>query len=328
MFAPMKLLLLALLLTARLWAAPAPDFTIVALPDTQKYTEHRPDLFQSQVDWIIAQRTNLNIVYVAHLGDVVDDGDLDPAQWTVATNCLYRLLEAGIPLGVTAGNHDHDGGTKLFDQFFSPKLFAGRPWFGGHLGDNYRNHYDRFSVGNLDFIVLHLDFNYDKLDYRAADTWAPAVLASNANRRAIVVTHNVLNVKGEFDPRGKAVYDNLKSHTNLFLMVGGHNHAEAQRADTFNGHTIYSLLSDYQSWTNGGNGYLRLYRFSPAKNLIHVQSYSPAINHYRTDPTSEFAIPYRMNPDAPLPDLPPLETRFTLLNINAKPKETATQPAK
>ena len=47
-------------------------FTIVWMSDTQNLSRHFPDVFNSMRDWILEQREALNIVFVAHTGDVVD----------------------------------------------------------------------------------------------------------------------------------------------------------------------------------------------------------------------------------------------------------------
>jgi hypothetical protein len=278
-------------------AAPQPDFTIVALPDTQFYAKTNAAIFQAQADWIIANRTKLNIVYVAHLGDIVDDGDNQPYQWDAATNALYRLFVSGIPLGVVPGNHDHRGGTKLYDQFFGLGVFTNRPWYGGHYGADNRNHYDLFRGGDMDFVAVYTDFNRDKIDYAPLDVWANGVLRSNVNRRAIAVTHCILKTDGTDDPaRTPTLYDSLKSNPNLFLMLCGHNHGEAYRAETNGNRVVHIALSDYQTEPNGGNGWLRLYQFSPTGNVVRVRTYSPTLNQYRTSSTSQFTIPYLMTP--------------------------------
>ncbi|MEI8289309.1 MAG: metallophosphoesterase [Verrucomicrobiota bacterium] len=283
--------------------APAADFMIVALPDTQFYSRKYPQIFQAQTDWIIANRTRLNIVYVAQFGDIVDAGDKLPEQWLAATNALYRLespaltgLPDGIPYGVVPGNHDHMGGTKSYNTYFGPEHFAGHKYYGGHYGTDNQNHYDRFSAGGMDFAVVYIDFNFAKpeMNYPALDAWSQSVLKANASRRAIVVSHDLLAVSSDWDPRGQAIYNNLRSCTNLFLMLSGHNHGEARRTDVFDGHTIHTCLSDFQSYTNGGNGFLRLYQFSPAQNVIRVKTYSPWVNRYQTNSASQFEIPYPM----------------------------------
>ncbi len=289
--------------------APAADFTIVALPDTQFYSRKYPQIFQAQTDWIIANRTKLNIVYVAQFGDIVDAGDKLPEQWLAATNALYRLespaltgLPDGIPYGVVPGNHDHMGGTKSYNTYFGPDHFTGHKYYGGHYGTDNQNHYDLFGAGGMSFAVVYIDFNKAKdnpdMNYPALDAWSYGVLKANANRRAIVVSHDLLAVSSDWDPRGQAIYNNLRSCTNLFLMLSGHNHGEARRTDVFDGHTINTCLSDFQSYTNGGNGFLRLYQFSPAQNVIRVKTYSPWVNQYQTNSASQFEIPYPMTASA------------------------------
>lgn len=292
----------AILLSPPAIADPATDFTIVALPDTQFYSEIYPKIAVAQTDWIVANREKLNIVYVAQLGDLTNQGDDKPEQWANAADALYRLedpvttgLPSGIPYGVVPGNHDHMGGTSLFNKYFGPGHFSGRSYYGGHYGKDNNSHFDLFTAGGLEFIVLYIDFNFDKPDYPPIEAWADAVLKSNADRRAIVVSHDLLAVNGSFDPRGQAIYDKLKSHPNLFLMLCGHNHGEARRYDSFDGRTVITGLSDYQSWPEGGGGYLRLYRFSPDENLVRVQTFSPWTGKFKIDPASQFEFRYRMD---------------------------------
>jgi hypothetical protein len=115
-----------------------------------------------------------------------------------------------------------------------------------------------------------------------------------------VVSHYILSLAGAFDPWGQQVYDALKDNPNLFLMLCGHNHGESRRSDLGDdGHTIYSVLADYQSYTNGGNGYLRIMQFSPANNEIRVKTYSPTLSAYETDASSEFVLSYNMDGTGP-----------------------------
>jgi hypothetical protein len=48
------------------------DFTIIALPDTQNYSTAYPAVFNSQTQWIANNKTAQNIVFVTHLGDIVN----------------------------------------------------------------------------------------------------------------------------------------------------------------------------------------------------------------------------------------------------------------
>src|SRR5512134_4018126 len=56
-----------------------PDFTLVALPDTQFYSSSlnggSPAIFKAQTDWIVANTAARNIAFVTQLGDCVQNGD-------------------------------------------------------------------------------------------------------------------------------------------------------------------------------------------------------------------------------------------------------------
>ncbi len=295
---------------------PGADFTIVALPDTQYYSANYPDIYQSQIDWIIAHRVDSNIVYVASLGDIVNAGDGQPNEWRNATNALYRLersdltgLPDGIPYGTVPGNHDHGNAantTTLYNTYFGLEHFSGRPWYGGHLGNDNQNHYDLLSAGGLDFLFLYLDFDYQYIDYTQIDPWSDGILKQYAGRRAVVISHDLISTTGAQDPRGYAIYNNLKANDNLFLMLCGHNHGQYYRTDTNGTHVVATCLSDYQDMTLGGSGYLRLYQFSPSNNVIRVSTYSPWLGQYLGAfgyGPSQFNIPYRMDNAKPAFDV-------------------------
>ena len=80
----------------------------------------------------------------------------------------------------------------------------------------------------------------------------------------------------------QAVFNALKDHANLFLLLSGHlssaTDGVAKRTDIGDlGQNIYSVLQDYQSYTNVNNGYLHIYRFSPADDKIYMTTYSPTL---------------------------------------------------
>jgi hypothetical protein len=57
------------------------------------------------------------------------------------------------------------------------------------------------------------------------------------------------------------------------------------------GGNIIELLQDYQGRANGGDGWLRLLRFNLKAKKMIVQTYSPVLKRYETDPDSFFSIP-------------------------------------
>lgn len=300
-------------------AVPRHDFTIAALPDTQCYTRQfnggTMAMFLSQIRWILENRERSNIVFVAHLGDIVDRGDLEEWEWWNATNALYQLedplltgLPDGMPYTVALGNHDGSraGGyvnyarfrqdSVFYNRYFGVERFRTRPWYGGHFGQNNNNHYTLFSAGGLDFIVLTLEF--------AAGTnasvmaWARDVLAQHADRLAILVSHSLLYAQGVgntdfrqrwWSPEGQIIYEAMKTSSNLFLMLCGHDPVTGYRIDTHEGRKIITVLSDFEN-LSGGSGWMRLFRFSPARNEIRVRTFSPWLNRFEDSPPHDFTF--------------------------------------
>jgi len=293
--------------------SPGPDFTLIGLPDTQYYTGEvnggTNAIFQSQTNWMVANRVSRNIVYVGQLGDCVERGDNsgNDIEWqradaslTIIENPGTTGLPDGIPFGVSVGNHDQspignpDGTTTFYNQYFGEARFLGRAYYGGHHGTNNDNWYDLFSASGMDFIVI--SFEYDTTPDAAVLSWADNLLATYANRRAIVLSHFICNTGNPagFGPQGQAIYNALRSRPNLDLMLCGHVPGEGRRQDTFNGNIVHTLLSDYQGRANGGNGWLRILEFSPANNEIRVKTFSPWLNQFETDGDSEFSVFYDM----------------------------------
>ena len=275
----------------------AEDFSIIVLPDTQYYSESYPAIFETQAQWIVNNKDALNIVHVAHVGDIVEDWD-EQYQWDNADAAMTLLEDPdGVPYSVLPGNHDQPA--TLYNQYFGINRFQGRSYYGGHYppGSN-DNNYTLFSTSGMDFIVISLGMNPSSnvLD------WADARLKEYANRRAIVVSHHLLELDATFGTPGLATYDALKDNPNLFLMLCGHRHGEAKRVDISNGNTIHTLLADYQEGTNGGDGWLRILKFSPLDDRMRVETYSPTLNLYETDSDSQFELSYDMSSSQGDPD--------------------------
>lgn len=306
-------------LTVSYYGSPCPptvtsqDFTIIGLPDTQFYTSELNGgtnaMYKSQMNWIVANLNTENIVYMQGLGDCVQNGDNVLAEWQ-RTDTAMRIIEDplstaltdGVPYGINVGNHDQTpvgspaGTTTMFNSYFGSSRFAGRAYYGGHYGTNNNNNYTLFSAGGLDFININIEYA-PSMDANII-TWMQNLLTTYSNRRAIIGSHYILNANGTFGTQGQALYNAVKAYPNVFLMLCGHVTEEAKRQDTYNGNTITTLMSDYQARTNGGNGWLRIMKFSPVNNTISVKTYSPWLNQYETDANSQFVINYNMQPTA------------------------------
>jgi len=280
------------------------DFTVVVLPDTQYYSDEDatqggdPDYFHAQTQWIRDNREAYDIVAVIHNGDIVNHGDR-PEEWAIADAAMGRLetpddaLPDGVPYGVCVGNHDQDdngaaGLTSGFNEHFGVARFAGRSYYGGHMGDTNDENWFTFSVGSLEFVVVDLQF--DATPDPAVLDWARSVFEAHPDAFGILNTHYILGASANFGAQGQAIYDALRATDNVQLMTCGHVHAESRRTDVHQGNVIHSMLADYQGDGDGGSGFMRIWEFSPANDELTVRSYSPVSDEWLTDEDSEFTL--------------------------------------
>ena len=306
-------------------AAPPETFSIVVIPDTQHYRtvmqDERDDpvwenpVFEAYVDWTAANIDQQRIVFVTHVGDIVDLNERP--QWRVARECMDRLHER-IPYGISVGNHDMQraGDSSLFQEFFPESRFTGFDWYGGcfvgvngrtTVSGNNANSFQLFEAEGLQFVFLHLECN-------APDNvlaWADSVLREHEDRLAIVTTHMGLGPRDRpeqasdfFDaPKGRMTWKKchgeqgnspqqmwdkcFRQHGNLRLICcGDQSRTQALRQSSRgeHGNTVHELLSDY-----GANG-LRVMRILPQTGKIEVRTWNPM--------TDEFCQGTEIVPDA------------------------------
>lgn len=305
---------------------PADDFTVVVLPDTQYYTRDAappnrpkpddPEYFNAQTRWAWDHRYDLKVVGLFGVGDVINNADQHP-QWMRASKALGILEDKsdplfpdGLPYGIAFGNHDqypkdNTDETTEANKYFGPDRFAGRAYYGGNFdGDNDEN-FVYFQAGGLQIVVV--SFQFDPTPDPDALAWARNVFLAHPRALGVVASHYIVGSTGSFSDQGEAIYAALKDVPNLQLMASGHVSKDARRTDEFEGNVIHSMLSDFQrsapspddpekpvvvaqSQTNGGAGYMRIWKFSPAEQKLHVETYSPKRDASYTDDRNEFSL--------------------------------------
>jgi len=296
-------------------------FSIIALPDTQYYSSNQSNgtlaMFNSQTQWIVNNRSADNIAFVIGLGDIVQDGNNNGnfSEWVNANSAVSLLdnpattgLPQGIPYSFGVGNHDQGptgngspDDTAGYNQYFGTSRYSSKSYYGGHYGTDNDNHYEFFSAGGMDFIVIniaYMDPGSNGTELNSVLAWANGLLQSNSNRRGIVVSHYLINdgFNASWGSQGQVTYNALKGNPNLFLMLAGHlTPPEGQRADVNNGNRIFTFLSDYQEDGFGGDGWLRILTFVPSSNQIQVQTYSPFINQSENSSSGSFTVNYDMH---------------------------------
>ena len=287
----------------KLWVYPVPEyenFTVVVLPDTQYYPLSFPDIFENQTQWIVDNVKKMNIVFVTHLGDIVDYSSLE--QWENANRSISKL-DGKVPWALLPGNHDFID-LASYNKYFGYERFAHKSWYGGAFQNVNTNSYQLFSAGGGDYLFFHLQYIPDN------DTlaWASGVIDSYPNMKVIISTHSYIATNStRRSNTGERIWSNLVSpHADqVFLVLCGHNFEESKRIDVVDGNVVYQLLSDYQFRSTGGEGWLRTLEFCPSQNKIFVKTFSPYFNKFETDENSEFVLDY---------DLEAPQTNITVLS--------------
>jgi len=277
------------------------NFTIIVLPDTQKYTvsDELNEIFMNQTEWIVKNAEELNIKFVIHEGDVAENSQ-DRSHYERADKSLSILEEESVPYSVVPGNHDHPSG--LYDKFFPASRFSENEWYGWNYAketnpDDNDNNYQLMRLSGEDYIFLSLDFCPDEDEVK----WANETLSRYDDRKAILTTHGYLWENADrwvhVCEDTQYIWDSLiRHHSNLQIVLCGHVHNETIRVDNnLAGKPVYQMLADYQERDKNGNGWLRIMTFVPPEDKIYVKTYSPYLGKFENDENSEFVLDYEMN---------------------------------
>lgn len=286
----------------------AESFTLPVLPDTQIEVNRRPEMLNSQIDWLTKYRQSLKIPIVLHVGDVVDFNN--DRQWETASAAFKIFDEAKLPYAIAVGNHDtaavgeNSGSaapgnvnanlrnTEKFNSYFPVTRFTAQK--GRYEAGKSDNAYYTFNAGGLDWLALTLEF----CSRQGPVDWANGVLSQFPKHNVIILTHFHLNSKGKInktnagygDLTTQSVFDQLiKKHANVVLVLSGHLDSSAWRTDLGeNGNTIYQILQDYQGEDSGG-GYIRLLDIDTTAGTIAARMVSPFYDKTKED-LSRFTI--------------------------------------
>lgn len=284
-------------------------WTVVALPDTQKYAERKTPYPRDQTQWIADNKDAESIVFVSHEGDVVEHGDNDE-EWKHMDDAMSPL-DGTVPYSTLPGNHDwatlgdKSSSIENYKQYFGSSRYEGREWFGGagpSNGDPNRdglNTYQLFSAGGYEFLHLALEWepSGNVNDPSTPLGWAQSILDQYPARATIITTHEYLAANGNRTSTGERVFEKLiTQNPQVFLVLCGHKHDEARQISTNNaGLKVYEILANYQRRSNGGQGLLRRIEFHPGggsdgNDRIQIRTFSPSTGEFETDSSSQFSF--------------------------------------
>ncbi|TCO40156.1 concanavalin A-like lectin/glucanase superfamily protein [Kribbella antiqua] len=291
-----------------------PRFTLAVVPDTQYLFDlDRGDSapLVASFEWLIEQRAAENIVFTAHLGDVVENAQA--SEFAQADPVFTILDRARMPYSVLAGNHDIDAskddtrGDSPYLRTFGPQRFRRMPTYGGSTPNGY-NSYHVFRAAGRQWLLLAMDWRPSDASF----AWARAVISAHPKLPVILATHELVNAdagnpEAYFTDHGTRVWDQLvNGNDQIFLALNGHFWPPGRTTrKNAAGNDVHLHLANYQDRYYGGSAMIRLYHFDLARNTIDVETVSPWILGQSparrsllaegeielTDDTNRFSIP-------------------------------------
>jgi hypothetical protein len=289
-------------------------FSIILLPDTQHYTSSYPEMIYKQMDWIVENKSPLNIQYVIQLGDLTNNNKEN--AWEVASKSFKILENKGIPYSIVYGDNDmknpdknyYDGKrhTEYLHKYFPISRFENQNswWKGGFFEpEKIDNYYCLFNYKEYEYLIMNLEL----APRTVVLNWADSIVSVYPSRKVIVVTHDYLDKNGNRlndlntfalegkDKKGKlkgnnaeAVFKKLiKKNTNIIMVLCGHKEGEFEKEVKIKSsdksektRKVYEILSDFQDERlkgtdeKSGKGLLRVLKIYPGKNEMSITTTS------------------------------------------------------
>ncbi len=268
--------------TTRAFDKTDPRFSIAVLPDTQYLFDadsSDPTPLKATFRYLLDQRTEDNVAFLTHLGDITEHGT---DQEIALAGATFRAIDGRLPYSVLAGNHDvrsstdDQRGDTAYLKVFGPDRFRGAATFLGASPDGY-NSAHRLTAGGRQWLIL-------ALDWRISDgglVWARTVLRANPALPAIVTTHDLAYADeagtAHLSGNGQRLWDQLiKDNDQIFLTLNGHYWPPGRTVlRNAAGHDVHVHVTNYQDRYYGGAGMIRLYRFDLVRNRIDVETFAP-----------------------------------------------------
>jgi hypothetical protein len=294
--------------------------TLIVIPDNQNYTDSSAGQSMN-----IAQVTYAQSVHPAAFISVGDNLNFTGNSVEKANMSAWAsaLQTSGMNWISVPGNHDYDSidhfGSGVRDETTWEGIVgtAMASQSGMHTGFPTGTHgnswIDIGSWGGHHWGVLSLEL----CPSTSALSWADSVLAANPTYLFVITTHLYTTDLGTLADGGRngnpctfytthnfnnaqSVFTNfIANHDDqIEMVVSGHyvdnNFPDfsARRTDVgIHGNTVNEVYFDAQSFTNGGNGYLRKMVLND-DSTVDVVTYSPVLNAFQTDAADQFSMTF------------------------------------
>ena len=263
----------------------AGEFTIFQMPD--EHSRNQPTSTRT-FDWLLNSFNAFNGKLIVFPGDLITDPS-DDSQWNYVMSQLERFRSVGIPLFLTPGNHDWLDGDKThwntrLDPDFWYRNVAQKRNFEAMTPDDTFNTAMRWDFGLLNLLFIGMAANVH-CSWGAQHEWALSVAKKYSDRLAIVTTHAYLNSDGTLqEPQdtnylyGDCIWkETVMLAQNIIQVMCGHTHTSTTGwwhliQTGVNRNRVDALNIDTQEFPNGGDDYVRIYRWKPDLKIIEAST--------------------------------------------------------
>jgi len=278
---------------------------VMCIGDPQYAVSYHPNVFLSQIDFILANPPSL----VVCMGDCTDDNLA--GAWSFFASQMARLTAAGIVWVVATGNHDYESTVGIIGV--NPNRISGintalaaPPWIGGQYQSGHlENTWTLVNLAGVSWLVISLEWS----PRNALVSWANAVIAAHPGTPCILITHAFMAsdgtrfdwaLKGSLQPGnphdaiyittpaegindGQELWDKLVNlNPSVRVVLSGHVATASWRNDARADATrCVQILADYQYDGVGGDGWLVDYDIDLANQIITARSLSPYLHTTR-----------------------------------------------
>ncbi|HNQ27300.1 MAG TPA: metallophosphoesterase [Aquaticitalea sp.] len=297
------------------------NFEFVVVPDTQTYVEEFPEVYMKQMQWIADNADRF--AFMLHVGDITQNNSED--EWHLAQKGL-ALLNGKVPYSLALGNHDMGSkpgafadtrDTQWANTFFPLTNYVKNSNTIAVFPENtIDNSCSEFKILDDKWLVMSLEFG----PRNKTIDWANAIIENHPDHKVIINTHAYLfhdnthldgndwalpqhygvgKLTGDDAVNdGAALWEKLvKKHKNIIMVFTGHitgSGVGVLVSEGDNGNKVYQMLANYQKGVKtvekGDSGYLRTIKVDKEARTISVKTYSPWLDHYKTEPEQEFTF--------------------------------------
>ncbi|MBR2388810.1 MAG: metallophosphoesterase [Clostridia bacterium] len=264
-------------------------YSFAVIGDMQALNYYYPDSVKTMFEWIASNVESKKIKHVIGLGDITEKSNTD--EWSRA-KAGFQLFDGKVDYSFVRGNHDT-----------AAKYNVTFPWatykdkVGGAFANNMLNYYKTFSVGEVKYLMLNLDFGPNDEVLK----WAGEICEQYPDHNVIINTHAYLYLDGSpitaedhVPPVGNGGSNNgddmwekfVSKHENIVLILCGHmtgNRLVVSKDEGVNGNTVTTLLvntSNVEKNNNGALGMVAMLYFSEDGKSVDVEYYSTTTDRY------------------------------------------------